>query len=84
MSGRLLPEVLPRAAGPERIRDKPVLIVHGTSDGTLGVHHGRGAVRVLTERFPLSVDYLEFDMGHITSQESLAAVSGWLTAHLSD
>jgi phospholipase/carboxylesterase len=37
MSGRLLPEVLPHAAPPERLRDKPVLIVHGTRDERLGL-----------------------------------------------
>jgi phospholipase/carboxylesterase len=82
MSGRLLPEVLPYAASPERLRDKPVLIVHGSADQTLPVAHGRDAFEEL-KRFPVSAEYREFEMAHTTSPESLAVVSAWLTERLS-
>jgi phospholipase/carboxylesterase len=81
MSGRLLPEVLPYAASRDRLRDKPVLIVHGTGDETLPVAYGRSAFEGL-KRFPLAAEYREFEMGHTTSPESLAEVSGWLTTRL--
>lgn len=81
MSGRLLPEVLPHAASPDRLRDKPVLIVHGARDETLGVEYGRDAYATL-KPFPLALEYLEFDMAHTTTDESVAAVSAWLTARL--
>lgn len=81
MSGRLLPEVLPHAASPARLRDKSVLIVHGTRDETLEVEYGRRAHEAL-KRFPVDLEYMEFDMGHTTTDESLAAVAAWLTARI--
>jgi phospholipase/carboxylesterase len=81
MSGRLLPEVMPHVVSPDRLRGKPVLIVHGTGDQQLRVDYGRDAYQVL-QQFPLAVEYREFDMAHTTSQASVAAVSSWLTALL--
>ncbi len=81
MSGRLLPEVLPHVVRPDRLRDKPVLIVHGVRDETLGVAYGREAFRAL-QRFPLALEYREFDMGHTTSDQSMDIVSDWVTAAL--
>jgi phospholipase/carboxylesterase len=81
MSGRLLPEVLPHAVTAERLRDKPVLIVHGTRDERLGLDYGHGARDTLGQ-FPLKIDYREFDMPHTTTDESVAFVSDWLTARL--
>ena len=82
MSGRLLPEVLPHAVSPDRLRDKAVLIVHGSLDETLVVDYGRSAYRTLKE-FPLALEYRELEIGHTTTDESLAVVSDWLTARLS-
>lgn len=81
MSGRLLPEVLPHAASPERLQDKPVLIVHGVADETLGIHFARQA-REQLQRFPLAVTYRELSMGHSIVPQSLALVREWLTARL--
>ncbi len=81
MSGRLPAELLPHVVEPERLRGKPVLIVHGTRDRTLPVEYGRRAVATL-QGFPLTVDHREFDIGHTTSPESIAFVSGWLSALL--
>jgi len=78
----LLSNVLPHVAAPDRLRGKPVLIVHGTRDDTLSADYGR-AVFQAVKQFPLSTEYLEFDMAHMTSEASLAAVSPWLTARLS-
>lgn len=81
MSGRLLPEVLPHAAAPERLEGKPVLIVHGAADEKLGVHFARSAREVL-ERLPLSLTYKELQMGHAITRESLDEVASWLRAQL--
>ena len=81
MSGRLLPEVLPHAAPAERLEGKPVLIVHGAGDETLGIHYARSAREQLA-RFPLALTYRELPMGHTVTPESLAEVSAWLTARL--
>jgi phospholipase/carboxylesterase len=81
MSGRLPPEVLPHVVSPDLLEGKRVLIVHGTGDETIQVAHGRTAFATLNE-LPLAVDYLEFDMGHTTTDESVSAVSAWLSARL--
>ena len=70
MSGRLPPELLPHIAPPDRLRDKPVLIVHGAGDETLPVEYGRNAYATLKE-LPLDLEYREFDMGHTTSDDEL-------------
>lgn len=81
MSGRLPPEVVPFAVARDRLRDKPVLVVHGTGDRTLDVEYGRRAVETL-RTFSLEVETREFDLGHTTSPESVAFVSAWLAARL--
>jgi len=81
MSGRLPPELFAHAVDPDRLRGKPLLIVHGTKDRTLEVEYGREAHRELA-RLPLDLDYREFDMGHTTSPESVGFVSSWLSARL--
>lgn len=81
MSGRLLPEVLPHAVSPERLRGKPVIIIHGTEDERLGIEYGRAARDRLME-FPLDITYREFPMMHTATTESLAAAASWLSGRL--
>jgi phospholipase/carboxylesterase len=81
MSGRLLPEALPAAAPPDRLRGKPALIIHGVHDATLPVDYGRRAAATLRE-LHLATDYRELDLGHATSDESIAIASSWLTERL--
>lgn len=81
MSGRLLPEVLPHAAPPDALRDKPVLIVHGTADEKLGIQLARWA-REQLERLPVALTYRELPMGHTITPQSLAVVTTWLSTLL--
>jgi phospholipase/carboxylesterase len=81
MSGRLPPELLPHVVSPDRLRDRAVLLVHGVHDQTLGIAYARSA-RAILETVPVDLDYREFDMAHTTTDESMAAVSAWLTARL--
>ncbi|HYK95026.1 MAG TPA: alpha/beta hydrolase-fold protein [Candidatus Dormibacteraeota bacterium] len=81
MSGRLPPEVLPRRASPDRLEGKHALVVHGRDDDTLGVGYGRTASDTLAS-LGLTVAYEELEMGHTTTDASLARVSDWLTAQL--
>ena len=83
MSGRLLPEVLPHVAPPSALRDKPVLIVHGTEDEVLGIQFARSARQKL-EGLGVSLTYEEFAMGHQITRESVTVVSSWLTARLDE
>jgi len=81
MSGRLPDEVLERAAPPQRLRGKGVLVLHGTQDATLPVAHGRAA-RERLERLPVDLTYREFEMGHTVSLPSLQFAARWLAQEL--
>lgn len=81
MSGRLPPDVLPHVVPSNRLRGKPVLIVHGSDDDTLGVAYGRTAFETL-KALALGVEYREFAIGHLTTDESLSTVARWLTGRL--
>lgn len=81
MSGRLLPEVLPKLAPPETLRGMPVLVVHGRADPILPIQHGR-AIRERLSTLPVDLTYREYPMAHEVSAESLADVTAWLQTQL--
>lgn len=81
MSGRLLPEVLPHMVAPDRLRAKPLLIVHGTEDRTLPLAHALHAATSLAD-VPLALTYREFAMGHSVTPESLPVVASWIADQL--
>jgi phospholipase/carboxylesterase len=81
MSGRVLPEVLPLRAPAEELAGFPVLIVHGSADAVLPIHHARESRQLLSE-LPVKLDYREYAMGHEVSLESLSDVSEWLSEQL--
>lgn len=81
MSGRILPEVLPKMAPPERMRGLPIFIAHGTSDPILPIQHGREA-RDRLARLPVALTYREYPMGHAVTPESLADITPWLREQL--
>ncbi len=81
MSGRILPEIRPLIAAPERLAGLPVLLIHGVQDAVLPIHHGR-ASRELLSSLPVALTSSEYQMGHEVRPESLAEVSAWLTAQL--
>lgn len=81
MSGRILPEIRPIIAAPERLAGLPVMVVHGTGDGVLPIHHGR-ASRALLAGLPVELSYHEYMMGHEVSPGSLGDIQAWLGARL--
>jgi phospholipase/carboxylesterase len=81
MSGRILPEIDPLLAEPQRLAGKPFLVVHGTADNVLPIHHGR-ASRDLLASLPVALTYHEYSLGHEISQQSLADVNAWLSGQL--
>lgn len=81
MSGRVLPEILPNMAPPEALRGIPILVVHGTADPILPVHHGR-KIRDVLAQLPVELTYKEYPMGHQVTTETLADVSAWLRLQL--
>ncbi len=81
MSGRILPEIRPSIAAAEHLAGLPLLVVHGTEDTVLPIHHGR-ASRTLLESLPVRLDYHEYPMGHTISPQSLGTVTSWLRQEL--
>ena len=81
MSGRILPEVLPRVAPPDTLAGLPILLVHGTADPVLGIEYGRAA-RDRLSALPVALTYREYPMGHQVTEESLADVAAWLRERL--
>jgi phospholipase/carboxylesterase len=61
---------------PDRL-DRKLLIVHGTADQTLSIDLGRRARDHLVDA-GLSPQYVEFDMGHQITDESLAVVRQYI------
>ncbi len=83
MSGWIPPQALPGMAPAEAMRGLPILVVHGTEDPVLPIHHGR-ATRDRLAALPVALVYREYPMGHQISDESLAEVAGWLRQRLDE
>jgi phospholipase/carboxylesterase len=81
MSGRVPSGVLPKMAPPEALRGLPILVVHGTEDPVLPIHHGR-QTRDRLAAIPVALTYREYPMGHHVSEESLGDVAAWLQQRL--
>jgi phospholipase/carboxylesterase len=81
MSGRILPEIRPFIASKEELAGLPFIVVHGTADTVLPITYGRASSKLLSS-LPVELTYHEYSMGHEVSQESLSAVTTWLSAKL--
>jgi phospholipase/carboxylesterase len=81
MSGRLLPELNPLIATPDRLQGFPVFMAHGTADAVIPIEDGRAAHKQLAQ-LPLDLTYREYRMGHQVSIESLTDIATWLTTQL--
>lgn len=81
MSGRVVPEILPRIASPERIRRLPVMLTHGMDDEIVPVSQGR-ATRALLEGWGGQPAYREYPVAHTLSAEGLLDVNAWLRGAL--
>lgn len=77
MNGRLLPQVTKLIAGPERLRDFPVLMVHGVEDRVIQVRYAREAREELS-KLPVKLDYREYPSGHWVTPDVLRDVRNWL------
>ena len=81
MSGRTLPEVLPRIAPPEKFQRLPIFVAHGTADQVLPINYGRDTRDILS-KLPVDLTYREYPMAHHVSAESLADIAVWFKARL--
>ena len=77
MSGRVVPEILPQVAAPERVARLPVLVTHGRDDQVVPAAQGRAAAEML-ERMGCPVRYLEVAAAHAVPADLLSEVSRWL------
>jgi phospholipase/carboxylesterase len=81
MSGRLLPEALPKLASPERLRGFPLIVVHGTEDTTIPISYGRD-LRDQLSKLPVDLDYREYPIGHWVTDETISDIDAWLKTRL--
>jgi len=63
------------------LKGKPFIVTHGTHDPIIPVEWGREARDYLTQA-GADVEYHEFPMGHNISEQSIAAVAGWIKNRL--
>jgi len=82
-SGRLLPELLPIMAAPDRLEGLPIFVSHGVRDEILPIRYAR-EIRDRLSLFPVELSYREYPMGHEIRQECIADISDWLGALLDD
>lgn len=76
-SGRILQEIRPLVATPDKLKNLDVFIAHGTQDGTLPVHYAREAKEFL-ESMGIALTYHESDMGHQITGDVIENVRKWL------
>lgn len=81
MSGRILPEVRPKASAPERLIGFPVMVVHGIYDDVLPISYGRASRDYLTT-LPVDLTYREYPMAHQITEDSLGDARAWLSTQL--
>lgn len=81
MSGRILPQIRPLLASPDRLKNLHAIWVHGTEDAILPIEYGRQA-RDLLLALGVQLEYYEFPMGHWVTPESLGAIRRWLSRRL--
>jgi phospholipase/carboxylesterase len=67
----------------ERLRGKPVLVLHGLYDDVLPIGHGHQS-RDLFGALPVDLEYHEYPMGHEISADSLNDLVAWLVNRLED
>jgi phospholipase/carboxylesterase len=77
MSGRLLPEIKPKAASPDRLAKLKVFVSHGTSDRVLQFQYALDAVDYLTT-VGLQPDFFQYPEDHTINAAMLSDLVRWL------
>lgn len=81
INGQVLPETRKILSEPERLRNKPILVIHGIQDIFYPISLGR-ATSAMLATLPVKVQYFEYHMGHSLTPESLQKSQEWLTGLL--
>lgn len=77
LGGRLLPEVLPHVAAPERLAKRAVLVAHGTGDPRVPLSEARQA-RAQLAALPLTLTYAEVPArAHAVTGRMRRALAAW-------
>jgi phospholipase/carboxylesterase len=81
LSGRILPEVLPRVGRGPLLEKVQAFVSHGVHDQTLGIHFAHHAREVLTG-LGVPLAYSEYAAGHALDGAMIANFRGWLDKQL--
>jgi phospholipase/carboxylesterase len=81
LSGRILPEVLPRVVRGPALADVKAFVSHGVHDQTLGIHFAHHAREVLST-LGVPLEYHEYPAGHGLDAAMVSDFQGWLGAQV--
>jgi phospholipase/carboxylesterase len=81
LSGRILPEVLPKVARVPQLGTLQAYVSHGVRDQTLGIHFAHHAREVLIG-LGVPLEYREFDADHALDAPMVADFRSWLGARM--
>jgi phospholipase/carboxylesterase len=77
MHSRLLPEVLPLLAAPQRLQGRQLWVSHGREDGTIALANAH-AIREGVASLPIALSYNEYPGGHELRPAELRDAMAWL------
>jgi phospholipase/carboxylesterase len=77
MHSRLLPEVLPLLAAPQRLRGRQLWVSHGREDGVIPLANAH-AIRDRVASMPIALSYNEYPGGHELRPSELRDAMAWL------
>jgi phospholipase/carboxylesterase len=77
MHSRLLPEVLPLLAAPQRLQGRQLWVSHGRDDGMIPLANAH-AIRDRVAPMPIALSYSEYPGGHELRPAELRDAMGWL------
>jgi len=81
VSGQIPEAMRSIMARPERLKNFPLLVIHGLSDEIYPITQGR-LINQLLSKYPVLMDYREYPFGHYLTQEAISDAGEWLTNRL--
>jgi phospholipase/carboxylesterase len=78
MSGRILDDVKPLVASPDKLKHLQVFMTHGTNDKVLDIGYAR-ASKAYLNTVGIKPTYKEYPEGHTISREMVVDLIGWLS-----
>lgn len=81
LSGRILPEIKPLIASPEKLKHLEVFLSHGVHDTKLPLFHAEQS-KALLSHLSVGLEYRTYNMGHTITSESLSDARSWLSSKL--